>query len=112
MTTRILILSANPKDTSRLRLDEEVREIEHGLQRSQQRDEFEVRQEWATRPQDIRRAVLDFKPNLVHFCGHGEGEPGIVFEDETGNKQVVSAEALAGFFKLFSDQVKCLFCLD
>ena len=39
---RILILSANPKDTGRLRLDAEVREIEEGLKRSAGRDRTEV----------------------------------------------------------------------
>ncbi|MEB3282472.1 MAG: hypothetical protein VKK42_26490 [Lyngbya sp.] len=36
----ILLLTANPKSTHRLRLDEEVREIETGLQRAKQRDRF------------------------------------------------------------------------
>jgi hypothetical protein len=35
---KILILAANPKQTSRLRLDEEVRDIKEGLRLSQQRD--------------------------------------------------------------------------
>ena len=37
---KILVLAANPKNTSRLRLDEEIREIENGLQRVQKRDEL------------------------------------------------------------------------
>ncbi|WP_417908519.1 hypothetical protein [Candidatus Electronema sp. PJ] len=36
----ILILSANPKDTARLRLDEEVREIENGLRLSRNRQKI------------------------------------------------------------------------
>ena len=57
MTRKILILAANPTSTSRLRLDEEVREIQEGLQRSQKRDQFEIAQKWAVRPSDIRRAL-------------------------------------------------------
>ena len=41
--TKILIVAANPKDTSRLRLDEEVREIEAALQRSSHRAAFTVK---------------------------------------------------------------------
>ena len=100
MATKILILAANPKDTSRLRLDEEVREIENGLQRAQHRENFEVKQKWAVRVQDIRRAMLDVQPNIVHFSGHGEGETGIKLEDEAGETHLVSTEALAGFFKI------------
>lgn len=105
---KILILAANPKDRLRSRLDEEVREIENGLRLSQQREEFVVKQQWATRSQDIRRAMLNFCPNIVHFCGHGERETGIVFENETGLSHLVSAEALAEFFKLFAEHVKCV----
>jgi hypothetical protein len=108
MATRILILAANPKDTSRLRVDKEVREIENGLQRAKQRDQFELKQQWAVRPQEIRRALLDFQPNIVHFSGHGQGEPGIVCENDAGESQLVSADALAGLFKLFADQVACV----
>jgi hypothetical protein len=108
MTKKILILAANPKDTPRLRLDQEVREIDNGLQRARRRDEFVMKQKWATRPVDVRRAMLDSKPNIVHFCGHGEGEEGIAFEDETGCTKLVSAEVLADFFELFADKVECV----
>lgn len=104
----ILILAANPKDTSRLRLDQEVREINDGLQRARRRDEFAIKQVWAARPVDIRRAMLDLKPNIVHFCGHGGGDDGIALEDEAGNAKSVGSEALAGFFELFADKVGCV----
>ncbi len=108
MTTKILILAANPKNTARLRLDEEVREIENGLQRAQKRESFAIKAQWAVRIQDIRRAMLDFQPNIVHFSGHGKGKAGIKLEDETGESHFVSAEALAGFFELFAEHVQCV----
>jgi hypothetical protein len=58
---KILILDANPIDTPRVRLDREVREIEEGLRRSQRRDEFEIKQQLAARPIDVRSVVLEFK---------------------------------------------------
>ena len=105
---KILILAANPKGTSRLRLDEEVREIEAGLQRAQKRDQFILEQKWAVRPRDIRRALLDINPQIVHFSGHGAGEEGLLFEDETGRAKLVDGEALAGLFELFAEQVECV----
>jgi len=39
---KILILSANPKNSTPLRLDQEVREIDEGLTRAKQRDRFEL----------------------------------------------------------------------
>ncbi|GAX44463.1 hypothetical protein NIES4075_54820 [Tolypothrix sp. NIES-4075] len=105
---KILILAANPKQTSRLRLDEEVRDIKEGLRLSQQRDKFILQQEWAVRPRDVRRAVLDFRPNIIHFSGHGAGTTGLSFEDEIGKEKLVTAEALAGLFGQFAKQVECV----
>jgi CHAT domain len=105
---KILILAANPKGTVQLRLDQEVRDIAEGLRRSQRRDQFVLEQQWAVRPRDIQRAMLDINPQIIHFSGHGRGAEGLVFEDEGGQAQVVSGEALAGLFKLFASQVECV----
>ncbi|MGK7928939.1 MAG: AAA-like domain-containing protein [Spirulina sp.] len=104
----ILILAANPKGTTQLRLDEEVREIEEGLRRSQKSNSFIVKARWATRPLDMQRAILDEKPQIVHFSGHGAGAKGLVLEDRTGEAQIVSGEALAQMFGLLKEQVECV----
>jgi hypothetical protein len=98
----ILVLASNPKNQSSLRLDEEMREINEGLRRSQQREKFIVQQRWAVRPEDLRRALLDLNPHILHFCGHGSGEDGLVLEDDTGKAQLVPTEALANLFKRFA----------
>lgn len=108
MTKKILILAANPKNTSSIRLDEEIRDIENGLERSHNRDEFVFKPKLAVRSSDVRRAMLDYEPNIVHFCGHGLGEEGIIFEDDFGEAKPVKADALADFFKLFSNHVECV----
>ena len=104
---KILILAANPKTTPPLRLDEEVREIEEGLRRSKYRDQFEIQSRWAVRHLDLRRALLDVEPQIVHFTGHGK-EGGIMVEDELGMAVSISTEALSGLFKLFANQVECV----
>ncbi|MEA5452118.1 CHAT domain-containing protein [Leptolyngbya sp. CCNP1308] len=100
---KILILAANPKNTTRLRLDEELRDIEEGLRRAQHRDRFALTQRLAVRPRDIQRAMLEETPQIVHFSGHGDGAEGLMFEDEGGNAKLVSGAALAGLFALFAD---------
>lgn len=100
---KILILAANPKNTSRLRLDEELRDIEEGLKRAQHRDRFTLARRLAVRHRDIQRAMLEETPQIVHFSGHGDGAEGLVFEDESGNAKPVSGAALAGLFELFTD---------
>ncbi|MEM6255377.1 MAG: TIR domain-containing protein [Cyanobacteria bacterium P01_D01_bin.156] len=105
---KILILAANPNGTTRLRLDEEVRDISAGLERAKHRDEFAITQRWAVRPRDLQRAMLDEKPQIVHFSGHGEGAAGLYFEDNVGNAQLITGDALANLFKLFKAQVTCV----
>lgn len=104
---KILILSANPKTTTRLRLDEEVREIEEGLKRSKWREYFDIKSKWAVRMRDLRRTILDEEPHILHFCGHGKKD-GIMVEDELGLPVVINHKALANLFKLFKDQVECV----
>ncbi|ABW29956.1 AAA-like domain-containing protein [Acaryochloris marina] len=105
---KILILAANPKNTNQLRLDEEVREIQEGLQRSRSRDQFEIVSRWAVRPSDLRRALLDYEPQIVHFCGHGAGAEGLALENNAGQIKLVTGKALGGLFKLVQANVECV----
>ena len=105
----ILILAANPKNTAPLRLDEEIREIGEGLRRANKREQYKLEQKLAVRSRDFYRAILDYQPQIVHFCGHGVGEEGIVLEDDTGKIAVVQTNALASMFKLFAKKgVECV----
>lgn len=106
--TKILLMSANPLGTSRLRLDEEMREIKEGLKRSKQRDRYLINTAQAVKYRDIHRAILDYEPQIIHFSGHGAGEEGLIFESETGQARLIDAAALAQLFQLFSEQVECV----
>jgi hypothetical protein len=130
--TTILILAANPQNSTPLRLDEEVRGIDEGLRMAKYRERFSLEQRWAVRPKDLQKAILDFNPQIVHFSGHGmggggwqderassigeerklvvesEGEGGLALEDDRGQMQLVATEALASLFALFADQVRCV----
>ena len=103
----ILLFAANPKRTQNLRLQEEEREIRERL-RLAGYGKVPINSAGATRPRDIQQAMLDFKPQIVHFSSHGLGQDGLLFEDVTGGKKLVSAEALANLFKLFSKSVECV----
>ncbi len=104
----ILMLAAGPGDMARLRLGKEAREISEGLRSSQQREKLTFKQQWAVRPADMHSAMLDVRPDIVHFSGHGEGEAGIVFENDKGEAALVSTDTLAGFFELFAEHVHCV----
>jgi hypothetical protein len=103
----ILLVAANPKGTVNLRLQEEEREIKERL-RLAGYGKVPICSIGATRTKDIQQAMVDFKPQIVHFVGHGAGKDGLVFEDELGQLKLVSSEALANLFKLFSNCVECV----
>lgn len=104
---KILILAANPIGTDHLRLDEEVRDIEEGLLRSKYRDHFTVEQKWAVRLRDLRRTLLDYEPQILHFTGHGDLE-GILVEDKHGFATLVPPSSLVGLFKLHANRIECV----
>lgn len=104
---RILFLTANPTETAQLCLEREARDVGEELQRSQRREDFELKQQRAVRIRDLRRAMFDNKPQIVHFSGHGTQE-GLVLEDDDGRLNVVATDALSGFFRLFANQVECV----
>lgn len=130
MPRKILFLAANPFGTSRLRLDEELRGIDEGLRLCQRRQDFELVQRWAARPQDIRRALLDENPAIIHFSGHGDITAGgstptdarkftpvdnvsdstghLIVEDNQGNPKPIEPTALANLFELFAEHLECV----
>ena len=106
MKTKILILASNPK--SDLKLDREIRNLIEVIKRSPDRDRFIIETRLAVRPQDLQAALLEEKPRIVHFCGHGSGERGLVLENDLGELHFVRTEALADLFSHFSHQIECV----
>lgn len=103
----ILLLAANPKGTKGLRLQEEERDIKERL-RLAGYGRTPINSTGATRARDIQQAMLDFKPQIVHFSGHGAGQDGLVFEDATGQEKLVASAALADLFRIYSKRVECV----
>jgi DNA-binding NtrC family response regulator len=107
--TRILFLASDPTNTSRLRLGEEFREISEQLMLALGRDYFDLLlPQLSLRPKDIARVLLNTKPHIVHFSGHGDSEGALCFEDNNGQVYLVQPEALAALFEQLADQVQCV----
>lgn len=104
---KILFLGASPIDEVRLRIDEELRDIEKGLKLATLRDQFELKSEWAITTKSLQQAMLDERPTIVHFSGHGDVN-GIAVEDSIGNSKLVDNDAIGSLFELFSENIKCV----
>lgn len=107
-TIKILFLTANPKDSTRLRLDEEEREIEHRIMLAQKKDQFLLIKKGAVRTGDLQLYLNQEKPTIVHFSGHGSEENRIVLEDKLGNSVEVPIEALERVFETLKDNIRCV----
>src|SRR5262249_22180269 len=82
--------------------------ISHALERSRNREDWRIESNQATTVDDLRRALLDNQPTVVHFCGHGAGEAGLCFENEQGGTHLAHATPLAKLFHHFKDKLKCV----
>jgi hypothetical protein len=108
MTERIkvLFLASNPTDISRIRIDEESREIGERISLASHRDLFELIPLFAVRPRDLTRALLQHKPHILHFSGHGSTSAGIVLEDNDGKTRVMAAADLAELLSIIKDNLR------
>lgn len=102
---KILILSAIAHG---LRLDQEIRKIEDAIRRAVRREFFEIRVRTAVRSVDIRRAIAEEKPQIVHFCGHGLKDGSLLLEDDGGQDKPVNPKGLGALFNLHADYVNCV----
>jgi CHAT domain/Effector-associated domain 11 len=112
----ILFLASNPVDTSELDLNEEFVKIHTKLQNSK----YKLNSAWAVTADSLQDAILNYEPRILHFSGHGSGSGGsaggagtraigrvtkspagiYVKNEDTGTKQMISGNALAGLFKV------------
>lgn len=105
---KILFLTSDPTNASRLRLGQELRDIQQRLQLAKYRDKFLLETRLSVRPSDISQAILDIEPQIVHFSGHGINTGDLCFEDELGKIHPVQPGALAALFELVKEQVNCV----
>lgn len=104
---KILFLAANPMDgATRLRIDEEIREIDQKIHSSTLRAQIELVSEWAVRARDLQAALLRHEPDIVHFSGHGSQASEIMLEDDAGNSKAVSRKALSDLFRILKENIR------
>jgi|GEM_PF-6715136 len=113
----ILFLAADPSDSARINLGREAREISDRLHSARVENSFNLIQEWAVRPDDLIRLVLLHRPQVVHFCGHGNRNGELVLEADDGLGQAIPQLALGRLFQVintpdgFSDRSSVVRCV-
>lgn len=107
-TKKLLIVMLYANSNVELNLGKESREITNGLHASRYRDEYSISTIFSARPKDIRREILNIKPDFVHICGHSLKNEGLVIEDENNGKQILDGKTLKEFFGVFSHFISCV----
>ena len=103
---RILFLSANPWTTSRILVDEEAREIFERLQEGPYRTRFELYNHAATRPIDLQKLLLFYRPHIVHFSGHGTKKQKIILGGTPGRGKTVDRQGLVELLALYNNHLR------
>ena len=85
-----------------------MRGIDTALRGADFRDRFDTKQQWAVRVVDLQNHLLRYKPDIVHFSGHGSSTSEIILEDITGNSHIVPAHALSQVFSILKDNIRCV----
>ena len=107
-TVKILVLAANPFETTRLQLDEEIHEIDDRLRKVEFRDQFLLIPHLAVRYSDITELLLRHSPQIVHFSGHGNRKGEIILEDNNGKAHSVPGPGLTKLLHVLKDTIGCV----
>ena len=105
-TIKILFLAADPRGSTSLKLDEEIRKITHKVRLSNYRDNVNIVSAWAVRPDDLLQCLNQHQPQIVHFSGHGTSTGEIILVDDNLNSKPVSTTALKALFNTLKDNIQ------
>jgi hypothetical protein len=103
---RILFLSANPWNSGRILVDEEAREISERIHEGPHRDKFRLYNYPATRPNDLQKLLLRYRPQIVHFSGHGSKRHRLIFGGKDSRGKTVDRQGFADVLALYSKHVR------
>jgi hypothetical protein len=103
---RILFLSSNPWTTSRILVDEESREIFEKIHEGPYRDRFELHNHAAIRPFDLQKLLLKYRPQIVHFSGHGSKRHKLILGGAHGRGKTIDQQGLSDVFALYNKHVR------
>ena len=106
-TCDVLVLAANPIGTDLLQLEEEAERIQQRLREGEAGKSFVVKFVRAVR-EDLSKYLLQYKPLIVRFCGHGNSSGDIILNSAVGEAEAVSPESLAQMLAIVGGRVECV----
>ncbi len=95
---RVLFLTSNPSDTTRLAVTEEYREVDARIRASDGREEFALEFAPEVRADRLGEVLQRHRPDIVHVSGHGSGDGELLLSDASGRAVSADPERVAAVF--------------
>jgi tetratricopeptide (TPR) repeat protein len=93
---KICVLAANPSETERINLEQELGQIRDAVERGAMRDRLKILPVPRCRVSELQHILDSERPDIVHFSGHGTESHGeIVLYDDHDLSVPVQIDALA-----------------
>lgn len=92
---KVLFLAANPSGTEQLRLDREAKSIQAAL-RSCTSSSFDLEQSWAASILELQDGLLRYKPDILHWSGHGRSDGLLVLESDATMRDMSGGSVRGG----------------
>ncbi len=103
---KVLFLASNPIGTSTLSLDKELRLITRKIRSSEYRDAIDLIPCLATQADDLLDYLNQYRPDILHFSGHGSPDGEILLMDQDGSPMPVSPQALKQLLEDSKDKIR------
>lgn len=106
--TTILYAVSQPLKAPVLSSYHEMREVEKELKLGPDEERFLMVHRVAASLRDLSRDLGYYKPQIVHFSGHGLADGRLAFEDSSGGMALANPAGLASLLAEFAESVKCV----
>lgn len=103
---KIFFFESSSADQVPLNTAQEMNDMRDEIRRGTQRDLYKFEfPRYRTDYDSLLRHLLEFKPNIIHFSGHGK-QRGIVILDENGNPRALPTTSILRLFQNIIGQVR------
>lgn len=87
---KILFLSANPWEASRIEVEKEFKTVRDVIKASRYRDLIDLERIGEVSVAEMTRLIIEYEPHILHFSGHGSSEGVLIFQDSSSQVRDVA----------------------
>ena len=105
----ILYVSANPDEKQIIRGDIEYMAIKNTIEKSPYSKYIHLEPAFALDRYKFKESISKYKPQILHFAGHGEKEKGVLFQDDKYQKFLDLKSETIDTLNDFKDTIQMIF---